>query len=305
MGTVSKLKSNRTGEEYSVELFEKNGAIIVRHTSLEGIYWNLPDNVRPSVSYEPWNMQNVPGVYAVLVKMSLGDIAIQQIGEFTYDEWNKSNQIARNFPLTTCTNRAFDRAFIRFMQFDIAAFDIPALYSTEEIPLDGNYSVYRLTERKVSSISDNAKSSSTGGAMPDTMPEDIYTRQASHTMNQGMMGGQTQQSGYPGATAPVQRGQSVGHSMQPVPGYSGNASSMGRNVAQQQKRKLSIYRVYHDMNIGKTMIETDGGTLYFNPFEKKWESSTVDLNKVDLVHLYRAASDCVKMPLERFNGPSL
>ena len=53
----------------------------------------------------------------------------------TCESWVNSNPVTKDFPLTTCKNRAFDRAFIRYMQFNISAFNARVLYSTEEIPL--------------------------------------------------------------------------------------------------------------------------------------------------------------------------
>lgn len=137
MNTV-KIKSERLGKEYDVELFEKDGTLIIRHTALENMYWNLPDEKRPSFSIEPFDVSKMPGIpplFAVKCILKKENIVIEQIGEMTCESWVNSNPVTKDFPLTTCKNRAFDRAFIRYMQFNISAFNARVLYSTEEIPL--------------------------------------------------------------------------------------------------------------------------------------------------------------------------
>lgn len=123
MNTV-KIKSERLGKEYDVELFEKDGTLIIRHTALENMYWNLPDEKRPSFSIEPFDVSKMPGIpplFAVKCILKKENIVIEQIGEMTCESWVNSNPVTKDFPLTTCKNRAFDRAFIRYMQFNISA----------------------------------------------------------------------------------------------------------------------------------------------------------------------------------------
>lgn len=301
------LRSKRTKEEYSVELFQKNETVIVRHASLENIFWSLPDKDRPIIEFEPWNMENVPGVYAVLLKMSCGNFHIQQIGEFTFDEWKVSNPIAHSFPLTTCANRAFDRAFIRYMQFDISAYDVSVLYSTAEIPLDS--ACVKLTERGISTA--NTANVSLPGTLPGTVPESFgFAKNSQHVQTDNTMRPMQGQGRYPASKTlagnPSFQHSQPGNNMQSMQaGYTRGGQSVNVVERPVPKRKPSVYRVSHNVNTGKTLVETDMGCLFFDPFQKKWESNTVDVNSIDISHIYRVASDYVKMPLERFNGPAL
>lgn len=89
MNTV-KIKSERLGKEYDVELFEKDGTLIIRHTALENMYWNLPDEKRPSFSIEPFDVSKMPGIpplFAVKCILKKENIVIEQIGEMTCESW--------------------------------------------------------------------------------------------------------------------------------------------------------------------------------------------------------------------------
>lgn len=146
MGNTVKIKSRRTQKSYDAEFYEKDGQLVITHTSLENIYWAMPDGERPQMDIEAMDLRGMPGIPSmfalkcVLTDMKTG-CRYEQIGETLCSNWDLANQVARSFPLTTCRNMAFDRAFIRYMQFDLSAFDIHALYSSAEIPLENGDAV--------------------------------------------------------------------------------------------------------------------------------------------------------------------
>lgn len=145
-----KLKSRRFNKEYPAELYEKDGCLIIRHSSLDQIFWSIPDGERPVFSIEPFDMSRMPfapAMFAVKCILSTKNVHIEQVGEFLCDTWNSSNPVMKDNPLATCQNRAFDKAFIRFMAFDISAYEVAALYSSAEIPVDG---MVPLTDKNVS-----------------------------------------------------------------------------------------------------------------------------------------------------------
>ena len=131
------LKSNRLKKEFLVDVYEKEGSLVIRHTSLENIFWTLPDKDRPSIRYETIDMRLLPGTPPIFLRKCIlekdGTI-FERVGEMTCLEWDRSNEIVKRNPIQTCDNRAFDKAFIRFMQFDISSLQVYAVYGSEEIP---------------------------------------------------------------------------------------------------------------------------------------------------------------------------
>lgn len=321
------LRSNRTGKEYPVELYQKDDAVIVRHTSLEQIFWGIPDGERPKVSYEPWN---IPYTFAVLLKMYKEDsgVCIQQIGEFTVDEWNSANPVSRNFPLTTCANRAFDRAFIRYMQFNINEYGIRTLYSSEEIMLDKTARIYQgqfhsnpancppqgnpanVTNCSPQANSRQATQAAYGGHSVD--PRNTSNVRTNRTNSQSITThpatGSDGAPNFPWMGKNPSQGQMVlPDTIQPeIPQYPGQNGIQGDLTPQQErsnkKRRVSVYRVTHDFSYGKTRVETDAGILFYDPFRNIWEGESLNPNEVDLDALYQSASEAVKQPLREYNG---
>lgn len=137
-----KVRSLRFEKDYDLQLYAvEENALVIRHRSLEKIYWELPDKERPKAEYEVLDLAKLPGIpalFAIKCIMTSGDFRIETIGEFTCIDWDMSNLIKRSFPLSMCQNRAFDRAFIRYMQFEIPnGSDVFGLYSSEEIAING------------------------------------------------------------------------------------------------------------------------------------------------------------------------
>lgn len=150
------INSKRTMKEYKAELYTKDGTLIIRHTSLENIFWSLPDEERPEFHVEMLDLTKTPGIppmfaLTCVLKDRKTGCVFEQIGEMLCSEWQSAPDITRRYPLTVCKNIAFDRAFIRYMQFDIHAYDVAVLYSSSEISLDGSIQV---TEKGVIKLPD-------------------------------------------------------------------------------------------------------------------------------------------------------
>lgn len=135
-----KIHSNRTGADYDVDVYEKEGNMILRHSSLEQIYYGMSDSDRPTMQTQLLDLNflpKIPPMFAVECTISGKEGSVTQIGELTCEEWERTEPIKRGHPLTACQNIAFDRAFIRFMQFDMDAGAFYSLYSDLEIPMEG------------------------------------------------------------------------------------------------------------------------------------------------------------------------
>ncbi len=139
-GNKIKLKSCRLNKELEVEVYQKDDVLIIRHTSLEEIYWKMDDAERPRMTIDTLDLRKLPGIPAMFaVKCRLNDpvggYCIEQIGEMLCSNWQYASQITRDFPLTICKNQAFDRAFVRYLQLDISGFKAISLYSDSEIAI--------------------------------------------------------------------------------------------------------------------------------------------------------------------------
>ena len=156
------LHSKRTNSDYPVEVYFKDECTIIRHTSLEQIFYGMEDSIRPEMAMELLDLgklPKIPPMFAVKCILEKDACIITQIGELTCQEWESSNEIKRNHPLTTCQNIAFDRAFIRYMQFDISEQDFYALYSESEIPYDANNASFSIMGKNVNQSSCSSEES--------------------------------------------------------------------------------------------------------------------------------------------------
>lgn len=128
-----KLRSKRFDREYEIDAYiPENGdkKIILYHTALSSIFWNMSDSERPKIEWTIPDLRNLPGIPAMFVKecrMYNGSVSIQMTGEFTCIAWENSGQIKKENPFAICENRAFDKAFIKFMQFEVEG--VSAIYS--------------------------------------------------------------------------------------------------------------------------------------------------------------------------------
>lgn len=407
----SKLKSNRFQKEFPVELYKKDKELVIKHTSLEQMFWSLPDEDRPKLEIQPFNLAIMPGIppmFAVKCILSDGKAYVEQIGEMLAQKWAMSPPITHEFPLTTCKNQAFDRAFIRFMQFDTSPFDTYAIYSSEEIPLgegavpvmskgigmepdgvipeemqpnmmDPMYDIpvgTTLMEQgdEINSMADMMEPMpempyAYAGAMPpmpetmDPMPNmpDAGNTQAGtgygiapdapeppYMDDQAYIGmgmpeipdapgyggtqgfeeifgdagmpdfGDTAGSPFPWAMpaaneAPGAYG--AGTAMEPpMPDTldfpeTGNENANGMAAptkgADAGKKTVSVYGVIFNSAIGKTEVETDAGTLFYDPHYRQWSSDAVDVNSLYTDDIYRQASSQVHCELNDFCGDLL
>ena len=181
------LKSKRFNKDYYADLFIRDGILIIRHTSLDRIYWELPDTERPKFKIEPFDISKMPGIppmFAVKCIMDAENFHIEMIGELLCQAWEVSNSVTRDFPLTTCHNRAFDRAFLRFMKFDIEPYKVAGIYSSEEIAIDNN--TVSLMDKNVSQAIRNDTAAScgniTGIGNSDAIPVPNYDRSKENTI---------------------------------------------------------------------------------------------------------------------------
>lgn len=298
MNTV-KIKSERLGKEYDVELFEKDGTLIIRHTALENMYWNLPDEKRPSFSIEPFDVSKMPGIpplFAVKCILKKENIVIEQIGEMTCESWVNSNPVTKDFPLTTCKNRAFDRAFIRYMQFNISAFNARVLYSTEEIPLTPEMNNISLMDKNLGPAHPaSAENASGHNSLPTSDPNipDINfpysgmdTTPATDDFSGYPNDNFSDEIPWPGMDEFIPDGMP----MPPMPEYDQNPNALNiRNVAFDSQRR-------------RVCIDTSDGIIYFDPDNNNWFSSTVNVNTIDLQGLYQDASNYIPQDLSSYRG---
>ena len=142
------LFSKKTGYFYAAEIYAKdmgNGRIdyIILHRSLKEIYVSLPDNERPERIIVPFDLTKWNNTCILLaMECKLGNISA--IGEMTGLEWqdacNKGDLITAKNPIAICSNRAFDKAFIQYMQFSLqqnGSMLNSRLYSSAEVSIVG------------------------------------------------------------------------------------------------------------------------------------------------------------------------
>lgn len=135
-----KIYSKRMDQEYNAVVYEKDGNLIIKHTSLESIYWSIADKDRPKFSCQILNLAALPGIppmFAVKGIFEGDNLYMDHIGEMLCMDWEKADPIKKSFPLTTCRNITFDRLFIRYMQFQVKGYELSAFYSSSEFSLDG------------------------------------------------------------------------------------------------------------------------------------------------------------------------
>lgn len=125
---MSKIKSNYLKTEFSVDLFEKlddfGGALkIIRHASLEDIIVNQLDDV--FFDYEIIKADKDHSVIKCIISDKKGRRVVD-VGESL--PATLTTEIAQNYPVLTASQRAFDRAAIKYL-------NIPGkIYSDLEIP---------------------------------------------------------------------------------------------------------------------------------------------------------------------------
>lgn len=137
-----KLHSIRLNKDYSGEVYLKDGAVIITHTFIENLFWNLPDEERPRLIYT--NLDYVRGetlkeyfVFAVAAEMQKDKFISSTVGELTVEEYKRSDAIIRANPIKICQNRAFDILVLRYLQMQVMEGDLAdarnKLYSDREV----------------------------------------------------------------------------------------------------------------------------------------------------------------------------
>lgn len=137
-----KLHSSRLNKDYSGEVYLKDGAVIITHTFLENLFWNLPDEERPRLIYT--NIDYLRGdtlkeylVFAIAAEMQKDKFISDTVGELTVEEYKRSDAIVRANPIKICQNRAFDILVLRYLQMQVMEGDLAdarnKLYSDREV----------------------------------------------------------------------------------------------------------------------------------------------------------------------------
>lgn len=331
-----KLKSNRFGTEYPVEIYKKDDVLIITHTSLENAYWSLADNIRPSYRIETINLRNLPGIppmFAVNCIMEDNNgVKIEQIGEMLCTKWQNENLITQNFPLTTCKNMAFDRAFIRYMQFEFSMFDVSAMYSTSEIEISAGNDIVPVTSKEMvrtePDIPDSANetdhsSVSSAGSGNRQMPGKTTRSAEKNTVPTGILAQNAPEPSYaapmpekvpenPSSGMKVYQVPDNGWQGQPDPGFFAGDVFGGlpeeyvpMDVYHQafqnfQKRQCTVTNVSINQAKGMLRIQTSDGSFYFTPADGRWQTDGPNPDDYDLDDLYQKASIFIGRDLNQF-----
>lgn len=273
MKLISKRFSTQNNhKEFEAEVYQREENLIITHTSLKKICWNgLSDDERPRIRYESVDLSKLPGVppmFAIKCIMETKSTYIEQVGEMLCMTWEYSNQITKENPVAICMNRAFDKAFILFMQFKIPADGIRGIYSSEEIPLD-NKSVL-------------IKEFSSNGTVILEQPQ---------TYEQTDIPQEQPANEFP-----------WNNNMAPQPQTQGNRIPNGIPVQQEPYSGMNVRRVSWESAFQKSKVETDTGIFMFDPNSGVWESQSMDMQNVDTRQLYIGASRWLGFELNSFRG---
>lgn len=272
MSNTIRLKSTRFDREFDAEVYQKESFLIITHSSLKQIYTlELSDEERPMAEFEIVDLSKLPGIppmFAIKCIMKSNDFYCEQYGEMLCQAWQGSDEITRNNPLAICSNRAFDKAFIRFMEFKIPVKGILNIYSSEETPVD---------TKAVSLMSIMAGNSNQG----TTDNRNLQESQIPQRHNQ----------------------QSVPETIPNVnntPPQQWNPSQT--NNIQNNYPQILVRRVSYEPAFRKTKVETNHGIFLFDPQTGVWESQSADMQSVDTRRLYVEASRKIGFELRNYNG---
>lgn len=315
------LKSKRTNCSYETEIYVKQNnehivAYIIPHKFLEEVYQNLEDMERPKISYTPVDMNCFPGMqpmWAMKAIMERDDFYMEKIGEFTNYEIRNgvcNDVIKMQNPLTICMNRAFDKLMIRYMQFEVENSTIIPIYSSEEISItDKSIHPYQN-----SPVADIPKSENQDGMMdiPEApemsapVPENLFSDLGTATENSPeapnpfpYANGGMNFDGYPdmgdmdiptASDMDMPTAPDMDIPLPPMPGMENRDAPL---------KKLTVLRVSHDCQSGRTRIDTDDGPVYYNPFTDSFEGKA----SIDYDDLYSQASAMVGQLLQTYVGP--
>lgn len=287
-----KINSKRFNRKFEAEIFQRPNdrstdcVFIISHTSLKNIFYKqLTDEERPKISFDMVDLTRLPAIppmFAVKAVLSKDGVCIEQYGEMLCDAWVNSDPITKNNPLAICSNRAFDKCVILYLQLEIEVVGYAGygFYSSEEIPIDGrSIPVNDFNELMPSSV--NTGKNVTQNISAES-PQNIQQNNPQEGFNQA--------------------------SENPASWNGGSAQNMGQengnNIPndQWQDSQIHVRRVSYEPHFAKSKIETDHGIFLYDPATSVWESPSVDMQNVNTEFLYDAASRWLGSHLCNFRG---
>lgn len=290
MSNTIRLKSTRFDREFDAEVYQKESFLIITHSSLKQIYTlELSDEERPMAEFEIVDLSKLPGIppmFAIKCIMKSNDFYCEQYGEMLCQAWQASDEITRNNPLAICSNRAFDKAFIRFMEFKIPVKGILNIYSSEETPVD---------TKAVSLTSIMAGNGNQGTTDNRSLQESQIPQRQNPQSIPGTIPNVNNTS--PQQWNPSQTNNSQRNN---IPQQQWNPSHT--NNIQNNYPKILVRRVSYEPAFRKTKVETNHGIFLFDPQTGVWESQSADMQSVDTRMLYVEASRKIGFELRNYNG---
>lgn len=290
MSNTIRLKSTRFDREFDTEVYQKESFLIITHSSLKQIYTlELSDEERPMAEFEIVDLSKLPGIppmFAIKCIMKSNDFYCEQYGEMLCQAWQDSDEITRNNPLAICSNRAFDKAFIRFMEFKIPFKGILNIYSSEETPVD---------TKAVSLMSIMGGNSNQG----TTDNRNLQESQIPQRQNQQFVPetNPNVNNTPPQQWNPSQMNNSQRNNIAPQQWNPSQTNNIQNNYPQ-----IFVRRVSYEPAFRKTKVETNHGIFLFDPQTGVWESQSADMQSVDTRMLYAEASRKIGFELRNYNG---
>lgn len=290
MSNTIRLKSTRFDREFDADVYQKESFLIITHSSLKQIYTlELSDEERPMAEFEIVDLSKLPGIppmFAIKCIMKSNDFYCEQYGEMLCQAWQTSDEITRNNPLAICSNRAFDKAFIRFMEFKIPFKGILNIFSSEETPVD---------TKAVPLMSIMAGNSNQG----TTDNRNLQERQIPQRQNQQFVPetNPNVNNTPPQQWNPSQMNNSQRNNIAPQQWNPSQTNNIQNNYPQ-----ILVRRVSYEPAFRKTKVETNHGIFLFDPQTGVWESQSADMQSVDTRILYVEASRKIGFELRNYNG---
>lgn len=290
MSNTIRLKSTRFDREFDAEVYQKESFLIITHSSLKQIYTlELSDEERPMAEFDIVDLSKLPGIppmFAIKCIMKSNDFYCEQYGEMLCQAWQESDEITRNNPLAICSNRAFDKAFIRFMEFKIPVKGILNIYSSEETPVD---------TKAVSLMNIMAGNSYQGTTDNRNLQESqIPQRQNQQSVPETIP---SVNNTPPQQWNPSQMNNSQRNNIPPQQWNPSQTNNIQNNYPQ-----ILVRRVSYEPAFRKTKVETNHGIFLFDPQTGVWESQSADRQSVDTRILYVEASRKIGFELRNYNG---
>ena len=276
MKLMSKRFSNQNNKkEFEAEVYQREDNLIITHTSLKHICWyELSDDERPKIKYEPVELSRLPGIppmFAVKCIMESKNTYIEQVGEMLCMTWENSKSIVKENPVTICMNRAFDKAFILFMEFKIPTKEITGIYSSEEIPIDKKAILLKNIGADGSIVLDQSQELL-------SQPNDINSNfHPEANFSQQFPWNNDYQESERNTRIPDQ-------------------------IPQPVSDHMNVRRISWDNAFQKSKIETSMGIFIYEPQTGVWESQSIDMQSVDTGMLYDEASRWLGFDLCNFRG---